>query len=345
MMQGVNEANTLTLSEAAKKYTSLGFAVTALHEASKAAYLDNWPQTATPAEHWNANPRDNIGVNLHLSGLCSLDIDNLHEFKLAVTSIGLTPNEGENPFWETDTAGIKSGRPNRAKLIFRIPAGETLTYHNLKWYDVGGDLHVVFELRAGEGYQDVLPPSIHPDINPETGEHYKYEWVGGSVIREMPPDLLLLWKNWQTFEPALKQADRFYLQHQQQRKPLSRGRPRKNITGKDIIGEWKQQQNLCQVLESYGYEPKGSRYVRPGSHSGKPSVIVSGDGMTFYTFSESDYFADGRQHNAFDLLLHFECNDNMQRAIEAVKRDLGILKITDKDLLATAKKLLGEGEY
>ncbi len=323
------------LADAAKLYDQIGLIITPLRPRSKAAYLPKWNEgkRIDVVKHWEENPNDNIGLILEPSGMCVLDIDNLEEFLLAVKSIGLTPNNEDRPFWDSDTAGIKSGKPNRAKLIFKCPPDIELKYHKLQWNDAGGGKHTVFELRAGF-VQDVLPPSIHPDTQKP------YVWVGGQ-IRPLPDDLLLLWKEWEVFEPALQKADRFYTPPTP---PRTRGRPRSVSRGRDLISEWKVTQDLGQLLERYGYERVGNRYISPDSHSNSPGVILSDDGTTFFCFNESDYFADNHQHNAFDLVLHYEHKDNMREAIEGIKQDLGMFEIKDDDLLQTVKSIMKRGD-
>lgn len=329
-MRPLHELNAVSLPAAAAEYQQMGFTITPLRPKSKAAYEQGWnaPGYRCRPDHWQYFPGDNLGMVLEPSGMCVLDIDAVDEFRIAVQSIGLTPNDGKLPFWESNTAGIRSGKPNRGKLIFKVPEGVQLEYHKLLWSSVDGKKHTVFELRCGY-VQDVLPPSIHPD----TGR--SYQWVGRE-IQPMPDDLLLLWQQWETFEPALKKADRFYREEPQ---TPHRGRPRKH-SGRDLIREWCSTQDLRAALERHGYKPVGNRYLSPHSHSMGAGVIVSGDGQTFYSFGESDPFADGHQHNAFDLMLHYEHRDNFPEALQQVRGDLGLTAIADKDLCRTIKEIL-----
>jgi len=331
----LTEYNHLSLEKAANKYAEMGFVITPLQPKSKAAKLDGWNipgKTIDVKEHWGFFPADNIGLILEPSKICILDIDCKDEFLIAVKSIGLDPNDGEKPFWETATAGIVSGKPNRGKLVFRLPDQIKLAYHKLQWNDAGGGRHTVFELRTGY-VQDVLPPSIHPDTKAP------YKWVGNDIL-PLPHDLLLLWQHWDTFEPALQKADRFY---KEPKVAPRRGRPRKVSPGRDIIKDWIALQNLGALLEYYGYKRIGHRFLSPNSHSGTPGIIISEHGDSFYAFNESDAFADGHQHNAFDLILDFEYKGDIRAAIGRCKADLGISEIKDKDLLETARRLIGEG--
>ena len=87
-----------------------------------------------------------------------------------------------------DAVQIISGKPNRAKLIYRMPAW--CDWHRTR--KVTQDGTTLFEFRSatkgGLTVQDVIPPSIHPD----TGQPYR--WQGDFTnIPEIPPELLQLW--------------------------------------------------------------------------------------------------------------------------------------------------------
>ena len=332
--QPLSRFNSLSLKNAAAEYMRQGFKVTPLRPKSKAAYQQGWnqPGYSCNPQHWEFNLADNIGMILEPSGICVLDIDNLESFKLAVTSIGLTPAEGEKPFWQTTTAGIKSGRPNSAKLVFRVPPGVKLQFHKLLWTSPAGGKECVFELRCGY-VQDVLPPSIHPT----SGQIYR--WVGGESIQEVPADLLLLWQHWDTFEPELLKADRFYRPEETAQR--TRGRPRTR-QGRDIIREWCQMQNLESYLSRCGYTKVGSRYRCPDA-DGNPGVILTADREKFFVFNQSSPLSDGHTHNAFDLLLLHECGNDFAQALTRVREDLGISKISDRELVTAVRRIL-EGD-
>ncbi len=82
-----------------------------------------------------------------------------------------------------DAVQIRSGRPGRAKLIYRLP-------HVMPTVQPpGSGLELRCASRNGMTVQDVMPPSIHPD----TGR--PYEWVGDwRAIPDIPPALLALWE-------------------------------------------------------------------------------------------------------------------------------------------------------
>lgn len=87
---------------------------------------------------------------------------------------------------------IDSGRPNRAKIIYRLPTGVT----PIPSIKLNGQTSraTIFELRCatknGKTVQDVLPPSIHPD----TGKPYLWGGNGHfSQLPQIPEKLLKLW--------------------------------------------------------------------------------------------------------------------------------------------------------
>lgn len=98
-----------------------------------------------------------------------------------------------------DSVQITSGRPNRAKLIYRLPQNtppiETVVITEEGMVaGVEKDITVLefrCATRTGLTVQDVLPPSIHPD----TGK--PYEWSGKGhwqAIPELPLNLLSAWQ-------------------------------------------------------------------------------------------------------------------------------------------------------
>ena len=133
------------------------------------------------------------------SGTCALDIDNMEVADAWLLERGVNLHE---LLAARDSVQISSGRPGRAKLLYRLPealaslkdapyvqldpvSGKPKTYHG-------------FELRcateSGTTVQDVLPPSIHKD----TGR--PYEWRYGddltghwSMLPPIPPALHALW--------------------------------------------------------------------------------------------------------------------------------------------------------
>jgi putative DNA primase/helicase len=89
---------------------------------------------------------------------------------------------------DTSAVQIRSGRPGRAKALYRLP--EVLASLVIK--DEDGTTALEFRCASAGGLtvQDVLPPSIHPT----TGK--PYEWIGDwRSIPDIPAPLLGLWRS------------------------------------------------------------------------------------------------------------------------------------------------------
>lgn len=175
----------------AAEYARAGFALCRLLPRSKAAHENGWNkrENAITDPDVIARWHGNVGVLLAFSGLVSIDIDDVqgaHEW-LEARGINLvqllaTPN----------AVRIESGRPGRAKLLYRVPDGVDTA--DLLTRRIMDDAHnVILELRCagshGVSVQDVLPPSVHPD----TGQPYRWrgDWHNVPV---MPAPLLALWR-------------------------------------------------------------------------------------------------------------------------------------------------------
>jgi hypothetical protein len=146
-------------------------------------------------KHWNertrcwASPADvpngysgNVGLAHAYSGTCALDIDDMARADPALSACGI---DLAALLAAPDAVHVRSGRPGRDKLLYRLPAGVTLASINRSAAEG-------FELRCaatnGRTVQDVLPPSIHPD----TGK--PYQWAGNwRAIPDAPTDLLAVW--------------------------------------------------------------------------------------------------------------------------------------------------------
>lgn len=156
-------------------------------------------------KHWNArqnaatNPElvarwhGNVGLLLAFAGVASIDIDDLDGATAWLEARGVNLM---HLLAAHDAVRIDSGRPGRAKLLYRVP--ESVDAESLLTQRIhGDDKAVILELRcAGRGgvsMQDVLPPSIHPD----TGQPYR--WKGDwRKLPELPAVLLAVWMDqWQ----------------------------------------------------------------------------------------------------------------------------------------------------
>lgn len=319
-MTSLREINKLSIPQAVKVYTQeLGFKLTAIAEKSKKAFNFGWnlPTYECDLTQWDKNPNLNIGVLLDKSHICTVDVDSKEDYEIVLSAIKDLLPTSKGFFADSKTARISSGKPNSAKMVFRVPDGVNLDYHKLVWVQKNDEgkkeSKTIFELRCGNK-QDLLPCSIHPDIDPIAGTNYVYQWIGDEIL-ELPEDLLFLWMHWDKFDDFLKNLN--------PNKPEEEIKPRivKNSSwgdNDDYIAQWKSAQSLAQMLTGYGYKRMGKRFLSPTSHSGSAGIVLSDDGTTFYSFGESDLLADGHQHDCFDLLAAYEFNGDKRQAYDYV---------------------------
>lgn len=141
----------------------------------------------------------NIGLLHAWSGTCAIDCDDYANAREWLLARGVSVDE---LLAADDAVQIRSGRPNRAKLLFAIPEDvEALSLRSVQVQapeaNDAGKHPVWIEFRCAtacgqKSVQDVLPPSIHPDTREP------YTWGGSGDWRELPTlpaALLSLWRS------------------------------------------------------------------------------------------------------------------------------------------------------
>ena len=171
-------------------YLAAGFSLIPIPLRRKGPVFRGW-QLEHNAISGHDNPRSNelidqnIGLAHRWCRTCAVDVDDYTASvdwlrDRAINLVGLLS--------AANAVQIKSGRKNRAKLIYQLPPG-------VEWLPTIKVDAVGLELRCASGdgrstMQDVLPPSIHPD----TGQ--AYEWVGDwRNLPTLPEALLNLWES------------------------------------------------------------------------------------------------------------------------------------------------------
>lgn len=150
----------------------------------------------------------NVGLLHAWSRTCALDIDNYQAAHgwLAARGVDL-----DQLMAAEDAVQIVSGRPGRAKLLYRLPDGVDLPLTqqvadpDADPKDRSKSMWLEFRCVSATGgtHQDVLPPSIHPG----TGKPYR--WGGAGDWRDLPviPDALLsLWRRLNDESPRERKA-------------------------------------------------------------------------------------------------------------------------------------------
>ena len=170
-----------TTKEWAQDYVSAGFKLCAIRPKSKGPYQKNWGDLTLDTEHLEQG--EGLGLIHGRSGTCVVDIDDMAKAEPYFLACGINI---EAFLSAPDAVQINSNRSNRAKLLYKVPAGQLLPTHKR--------LHDGFEFRCaarnGNAMQDVLPPSIHPETN------LPYRWDGDgsfSNIPELPKAIFDLW--------------------------------------------------------------------------------------------------------------------------------------------------------
>lgn len=132
---------------------------------------------------------EQIGLAHAYSGTCAIDLDDLDG---AIAWFAPQGVDVRALLAADDAVMISSGRPNRAKLLYKLAT----PLPSKKISAPSDRTHTLVEFRCGTHkgttVQDVLPPSIHPD----TGR--PYEWVTGIAgdwrdLPELPAHVRALW--------------------------------------------------------------------------------------------------------------------------------------------------------
>jgi hypothetical protein len=281
----------------------------------------NRPKTPDNPDGYSNDPQDiirrttqpwaNVGLALGPSKVTSIDLDDL---KTAREVLALADIDIDALLAAPDAVRI-IGREGRAKLLYRVPESFECCTVTLTYGEKGKDERAIFELRYkgsnGHTAQDLLPPSWHPD----TGK--PYEWIGDiTKIPPLPQALADLWKHWEEWKSLLQSLD----PHQAEvinkaKKPKTEARAPQVEGIIDPITAFNERHTLHEVLTSHEYRRKGPRrYIRPGSTSGVPGVVLLDD-EHIYSHG-GDVLADGCKHDAFDVYRLLACGGDWRKAFE-----------------------------
>jgi hypothetical protein len=132
--------------------------------------------------------RGNIGLAHAYSGTCCIDIDSIILTRPWLKERGIDVDKLLNA---PDAVLISSGRPDHAKLLYRMPGPplKSLAFKNAK-------LEFRCATEHGTTVQDLLPPSIHPDTGKPYRWHYPEPLIGEWKSPPLLPETLhLLWQS------------------------------------------------------------------------------------------------------------------------------------------------------
>lgn len=163
-------------------YLKVGFALIPIPAGAKGPIINGWNEATMALTDISRAPEitGNVGI---AHAYCkeptvALDIDNYSESKRLLVEHGV---DLDKLLTAKDAVRIESGRPNRGKLLFKLPLNSALI-ESFKVNDSCGNsiLEIRCASKNGKTVQDVLPPSIHPD----TG--MPYQWSGEGHWSNLP---------------------------------------------------------------------------------------------------------------------------------------------------------------
>jgi putative DNA primase/helicase len=286
-----------------------GMKLAPLH--GKAPYREAWNSdenlisTADAAlDHWKRNPRDNVGACLGPSGLVSVDCDDFDAARAVLAAEGVdldslmaTPTIiGRAPRLEFRTPPVSLGRKS---VVWppRTPNDKPVT---------------VVEFRAGR-VQDVLPPSIHPDLRAP----YRWATPPRDGFPLLPQELLELWLAFESFRHRARNLCPWAPPEPEP------ARPRRAHCGPSVIRAFNDAHDAAALLEAHGYERAGRRrWKSPHGHN-LAGVVLLPDGKVFCHHT-NDPLHDEKPHDAFDLYALFEHGGDKRAATRAAAAMLGI---------------------
>lgn len=317
-MSSQNNICDTNIKEFAKQYIDLGWHLVPIPPGTKGPQgqsaiewnkphnlISNKEQCDSIRSGWN------IGVQLEESGLVVLDIDNVLYTKMLFDYFGLKYDD------VLSGAPRIVGKQGHDKAIFKAPIDE-IKYHKLLWPAQTKDTKpiTVIELRCG-AIQDVLPPSIHPD----TKKQYEWRVDPFDGIPELPKELLEIWKNYDLYEPRLKNLCPW---DKVEHKAITK-KPRKSKKQDNgIIQQFNDKYSSTDILSRHGYINKGNnRWLSPFSSTGLAGVVVFSDGRV-YSHHASDPWACEHSLDSFDLFCQLEHGGNLNTAINDAKKEFTI---------------------
>lgn len=256
----------------------------------------------------------NFGLHHGASNTLALDLDNVELARKVFEE--LTDIQLLDWLESEHRAEVKSPKPNRGKLLFKLPKGfkaSGVQQCKKPRSDDPKKIDVIFELRCGDGAQDVIIGE-HPDFPGQ-----RYQFIGNPAnIPEAPAVLLDMLAHWDAWKPCFDSV----LGIEQEPPRIAPQRPQQGeqLQGRrDPIREFNRSYGVVEILTRNGYKPKGrDRFIRPGSESKAPGAAIMrncADGIERVYSHGGDCLNDGFAHDAFDVYRLLECSGDFPKAL------------------------------
>lgn len=189
----------LSLGEQFAGYVRHGLVLCSIEPGSKGPRMKAWNRReqgiTDPARAANLKGAGLLHV---YSRTCALDIDRLDDACTTLEKYGINLVA---LLAAPDAVQIVSGRPNRAKLLYRVPDGVDPATLITKKLGSRSSFELRCATRNGLSVQDVLPPSLHPETNKPYAWKYNELISDWQSLPELPAALLTLWCS--KIEPSL----------------------------------------------------------------------------------------------------------------------------------------------
>ena len=262
-------------------------------------------------------PDKNYGIVLGYSKMCSIDVDNVDYFLEFCKYVGV-----KIP-WDAPTY---FGNPDRAKMLFRMPASSKKLSKRQLSITVDDKPLVIFEiLGSNDGKQvlDVLPPSIHK------GTKKPYTWINYPPLTliewpYLPNDWLCIWEEWDQAmdDKAVAGGDVSRTKWAKTRNGDSQGFD-------NVIQAFNNAHSIEAVLQSYGYKKQGAnKYLSPNSQSGDAGVTVFIESGIAYSHHASDGELAGKAVDCFELFAQYEHGGDKKLAYLAALKGMRRTKVS-----------------
>lgn len=164
-----------------QEYLDAGWALVELRPGTKAPRVDGWQKPGAPF----STSTISAGLVHQFSGTCALDIDNMARAELWLAEHGI---DIVALLRAEDRVEIIGNPTNHGKLIYRLA-------EPLRSKKVIEDKKNILDFRC-VGNQDVLPPSMHPDVGRPYAWHYGDPALGHwSQLPALPAALEALWRS------------------------------------------------------------------------------------------------------------------------------------------------------